>query len=469
MSGLLRGQLLMRPPLPPMLALTESQTAVARKELAGQLTVGLPIPRPSPEHMQVLRAALSKMLHEGRSHDEWPLGLLRSSGWIMLDAHPTTSAHQGVTPLDDPAVLTHYLAALWKRGGVSGGRILLHSYLRLYPFEHLYLELLRITLLGLLTQGEGAVFEARRTVLQQALLAPEGPTLLAQHLLRGNPGHALASLGLTGELAQGRFVEAVWEHLAAEVSASYSPGEGFTPALRVLFALSLEGGTKLRFPHRVHDLAEALLVPWTGRGAALPVGIRNVLFQHLGDPREAGTPWEKGVSISAQAVMKQHLAGEVLADFFTLLEALAHRDTAVDRYRDQRRTLWESCYAQGALTDAWMAIGPSVRSEASRCFGARAQHYAELGTSTGARARHAVLLLRIAGTTVVEWSHSAPYYLWHPQNADAPTQYQSQYPYESLERNANSIRPHYEDQRGDWRTDFLHHLAVMSGVRLLPP
>ena len=476
MSGALRTQLLAQQPLPPVVEREESQTALAVAETAWQLAVGLPIRRPSPARLRILRIHVAAALRAGQPPDQWPLHLLRASGWIVLDRprHDQTSADEvlcqrGASPLDDPPLLASYLAAMVRRGGVSGGRILLHSYLRLYPSDRPCLEPLRTTLVRLLTHGESAAAHARRATLCHGLLAPNGPIILARHLLRMPPGLALATNGLTGELAQGRFVEAVWEYLAAQVASAHASEDGFDTALRVLLTLSLDSGAKLRFPQRIHDLAESVLIPWTGQAPVLPVGIRNLLCQHLGDPRETSTAWEEQVSEDARKVIRQYLAGEVLEDFFTLLEAMSHRDPAIDRYRYQRRALWASCHVQGVLTDAWIAIGPSVPSDTLRGLGARARRYAELGTPTGARARQVILLLRIAGVTVVEWSHSGPYYLWHPTNTDAPPCYQAQYSYASLERNADLIRPHYEDKRGDWRADFLHHLATMTGISVPLP
>ncbi|CAK0756041.1 hypothetical protein CCP3SC1_250019 [Gammaproteobacteria bacterium] len=481
MSGILRARLSEWQPLSSV-DFGESRTAMATMEMVGQLVVGLPIHRPSPDCLQSLRTTLANARREGLLPSQWSLTLLRASGWIMLDVNPlgdtaaaTDPSSQCTAPIDDPVLFSNYLSALAERGGVLGGRILLNSYLRLYPSGRPCLEPLRTTLIQLLTQGTGNAARVRRAAVRHGLLAPNGPALLARHLLETDPGPYLATIGLTGELSRSRFVEAAWEYLAAEVASFHSVGEGgavahgFGAALRVLLALSLDNsGAELRFPARAIDLAEAILAPWVGRGTELPAGIRNLLFTHLGDFRGLDTAWER-VSEPSRKVMGQYLAGEVLEHFFGLLEIISARDSAVDRYRQQRRVLWEFCRAQGVLTDAWIAIGPSLLPEAMRSLGPCARRYAGLGTTTGARARHVALLLRIAGVSVVEWSHVGPYYLWHPTNMEAPRLYQPHYSYESLERGVNLIRPHHDDSRGDWRSDFLHHLTTITGVHLDAP
>ncbi len=474
MRGTLRSRLLAQQTAPAPLLRQRSQTALAAEESSGHLTVGLPIHPPSPAHRLTLRTALSEALHSGEPPDRWPLRLLRGSAWVILDAPPPHAGEADTTAgvgfgmaVPDDAALLAYLTAMATKGGVGGGRILLHSYLRCYPKERPGLEPLRHTLFSLLTEGTSVAAKARRTVLRPCLLAPNGPALLAQRLLRANPGHVLSTIGLTGDLAEGRFVELAWEQLVKELRTAKPSAAGFGTKLRVLLALSLDNsGLKLRFPKRAPLLAEALLLPWVGLAHELPVGIRNLLCTHLGDPRTEPTHWTTGVSEKARQVLTRHLAGEVLADFFNLLDALAHRDPAIDSHRHQRRALWEACHAQGALTDAWLAIGPLVLPEARSLLGVRARRYAELGSASGTRARQVIVLLRIAGVTVVEWSHLGPYYCWRPGNAAAPYCYQAHYRYEALERDTDLVRPHHNDKRGDWRVEFLHHLALMTGVRI---
>lgn len=454
--------------------LGKSKISLEINKSAGQFVVGLPLPPPAKNNLQKLRMALAEVQRKGHPATQWPLGLLRASGWIILDALADRNhvPSQTINLVNEPELFSHYLTALGERGGVLGGRILLYSYLQCYPEGHPCMEPLRTLLsrlLGIATDSKKPPVSnlLATTPVYHGLLAFNGPAILAHHLLSTDPGSYLAKIGLSGELARGRFVEAIWRRLAKEMATGSGSCEAeFSPVLRVFLGLSLDNnGTKLRFPERVTDLAEAMLKPWIGKGIKLPLGIRNLLLHHLGDPRMASIAWD-GVSDASLEVMRQHLAGETIEDFFTLLETIAVRDAMVDRYRRQFHSLWESCRVQGALTDAWLAIGPSLLADAHRCLGIRTQHYAGLDAPTGTRARQAVLLLRIAGVTVVEWSHGGSYYLWHPNNAATPQCYQSHYTYESLEREPNLHRPRHNAHRGDWRVELFHHIAMITGIPL---
>ncbi|CAK0774368.1 hypothetical protein CCP3SC1AL1_720002 [Gammaproteobacteria bacterium] len=411
----------------------------------------LPLKPPPAIRLRGLRAAVAQAVRKGRSPDQWSLCLLRGSGWVVFDDVPAEYALGSVksTPLiHDPNFLERYLSALEARGNLLGGRVLLYSYLRNYPIGRDCLEPIRLTLFRMLTCGESFSTEVRRIFLEHyGLLAQDGPACLTKHLLESDIGLLLNAVGLSEELSRGRFVEAIWSHLANETHSVESP------ALRVLLALALDSGTQgsvskpssvLRFPERKKEFAQSVLLPWAGRGADLPLGIRNLLLAHLGDPRKTfkktkNNPW-KGVSEIACTVIRQSLAGEVLKDFFTLLEVLAGRDLEIDRNRVQQHAFWENSRQRGELTDAWIALGPALLSEASRCLGESAGQYAVLGTPIETRTRQAVLLIRISGTTMLKWSNSSACYAWPPADEVAPLFYQSRYTYESLERGAGQVR-----------------------------
>lgn len=411
--------------------LREPKIAIFAREINGQLDVGLPIPTPQNHHNLIneLAAALNAQL----PLETWPLRLLIGSGWLII----TMAA-------DNADLISAYLALMNARGGVIGGRILFYCYLRHYPYP--YLEVLRNTIIKLLTSGTGKAALMRKASAYQSLLVPNAPLILARNLLKNDLRFYLTQLGLTGELANGGFIEATWERLVAEVRAAQHLNVDHK--VKALLALSLDNAAKLRFPNRIKELAEALLVNWIGRGIELPIGITNLLINQLGDPR-VNHAWSE-ITEDAHEVIKQSLTGEVIADFFSLLENITTRDSVIDDYISQRRAFWEFCRAKGTLTDAWLAVGSLLLPEAQRRLGVRARHYAELGTTTGARARHVALMLRISGITIVEWSHARSYYLWHPINAAAPQFYQANYNYEALENNADFARSRQDDY-DEWR------------------
>jgi len=411
----------------------------------------LPLRPPPLIRLRGLRAAVAHAVRKGRPPDQWSLCLLRGSGWVVLDDVPTEYALGSVKPtplVDDPNFLEIYLPALEARGNLLGGRVLLYSYLRNYPIGRDCLEPIRLALFRMLTCGDSFSTEVRRIFLEHyGLLSQDGPARLAKHLLESDIGRLLNAVGLSEELSRGRFVEALWLYLANETHSVDSA------ALRVLLALALDSGTQgsvskprsvLRFPERKKELAQSVLLPWAGRGADLPPGIRNLLLAHLGDPRKIfkktkNNPW-KGVSEVACTVIRQSLAGDVLKDFFTLLEVLAGRDLEIDRNRAQQHAFWESARQRGELTDAWIALGPALLPEATRCLGESAEQYAVLGTPIETRTRQAVLLIRISEMTMLKWSHSTACYTWSFADAVAPLFYQPRYTYESLERGAAQIR-----------------------------
>jgi len=320
----------------------------------------------------------------------------------------------------------NYLFALERRGGALAGRILLYSYLRIYPRGLPYWEPLRATLSRLLTRGSSTAARYRYTNLSQILLAQNGPQLLAQHLLHTDPGRYLRKLGLIGELARGRFIEETWESLA--VILTKGEFSDSTIATRVFLALSLESNSAaLRFPKRLTELAQGLLTPWIGRGMDFPLGIRNLLSTHLGDPRPPSVVWE-GVSPTARAVLRQSWAGTAIEDFFLILESLALHDPGINPHRHERRAWWWSAWKRGMVTDAWVALGSAVPPTPPS-----PTRYATIG----GRVRHSALLIITSGMTVVEWSNSATDLLWYPQNPAVPQLYKPHYNPEELARSVD--------------------------------
>ncbi len=462
--------------------LEESRLAALAAGLANQLA-DWPPRSPSLSQREALGRTLIRLWRNGQLPQHWPAALVRRAGWVVLDSWPGPGGFR-LMLAEEPGFLHPWLTALENQARIDAAGPLLHSLLRLYPVDRPYLPSIRDTLKRLIARGEGPTSRIRREISQHfGLLANDGPRTLMRQLSRGEPLSVLKGAGLAGELIRGRFVEEAWSQLASEAQREKSSEtDKLGPVARRLLALSLVSATPspsrkvsdisplaegLRFPQRGSELANALLLPWQKQATKLPTAARDPLLAILGDPREersAGN-WQ-GVAAPARAVLYQNLAGETLEDFFKLLESIARRDPAIDRYRHQRKALWESCRRQGALTDAWITIGPALLPEAIRCFGERAKRYGILGHAVGARSHHGLLLLRVAGVTLAEGSHGGPYHLWLPDNSQSPPFYQTHYATESLERAADRVRARYDDPKGGWRADLLRYLTSVTGVRL---
>lgn len=329
------------------------------------------------------------------------------------------------------------------------------------PGSDVWLAALRAAVVGSTAPRSATL---RERCLRYRLLDRSGPAAVASMALGAGESfpQVFFEAGLGGPLEASRFVQACAGHLLDAMDAKLRSGELERETLtRLLSWLAPSRGGRLRFESLRVAMISSLLSPFEDRNPTAPVQqqIRTFLLDRIGDPRIRRHAWA-GVPGETLQVILRWLAALSLEDFFRLLDA-----TALDRHWRYRKKFWSAYLERGAITDAWIALGPDAESAAARFLDRSPAAAAKL-RKPDIEANHSVLLMKIGGITVAEWSHMGSCRLWREGNAAAPVMYLADYRRPQLVDGFDDRFPHYAPEQGWWQSRVARWIEDQTGIRV---
>lgn len=415
------------------------------QELAARLgTAGAPPPR---DQLNALKRRLWDAC-QYRRLDQVPARDWQQAAWIIWDGVPCLA--------ENDAFVAGYTKALTDAAMPNGFRRLVYVYLRDFQPDNSNLEriskFLRQTLAA---PGLRALDRWRDAHESFGIFDPaEGPGRVAEAIFEPHslPDEVMAKTGLLGELGWQGFAHAVCDATLKTLYERLAQEQISADECRRILGSFLDGAS-LKFPDRRSHLANALLLPWAD-GSAPPEELRGLiqrfLLDLLKDPRVNRGNWQ-GVDARAIAVMRRWLAHETLEGFFRILDR-----SALDKHWKYRRAFWLAYHRRGLLDDAWLALGQHAQRYAREAFGKDAA-YGKLGF--GAQSDQSVLLLKVQGLIIVEWSHNGKCRVWQIDDSDAPALHRRNYDRVDLTTGSMMITrhyrrpgiPHMNSQDGHWQ------------------
>ena len=293
-------------------------------------------------------------------------------------------------------------------------------------------------------------------------LEMEGPRNFAQRFRESADKGAefLAAAGLDGTIGFGRFVEAACNELMVALYGELDQGMvSETELKRLLSLLESPDDRSLRSPRLLSQIAESVLLPFEQETpeAAIREAIQEFLLAHLGDPRFRSSDWQ-GVNPRARQVMLRWLVAMTLEDFFQILDR-----TAMDRMWSQRREFWTAYLKKGVITDAWLVLGSHARRLARRELKGQ-KGWGILGGQ--ADSTQSVLIMKLAGLTIAEWSHNGKCCFWLADNPKAPALYRSsRYEAYRLRDRYGADEGVIHDPYGRWIRGIERYIQGQTGVQ----
>ncbi|EPR43453.1 hypothetical protein dsx2_2304 [Desulfovibrio sp. X2] len=425
----------------------------AEREVAKKLQGGGSTP-PKPFELEEIYRELSRALDSHGTVRAAGRRALRLAPWVLF-SYPTNRPGYLAAM---PGVAQEYAAWLAPQSTCRPLLALLHALLLHYPrtlatFTD-WLALLNERLASS-DSPKLHLWQARRRDF--GLLANDGPERVWRRLAADAApvSELLDAMGLNGDLGTGRFAEQAFLGLLAHVARMMDDGRADAPLER-LFAFAAPIGTGseelLRFP-LAREVAEGLLMPFARRRVPLSYKdrVRDFLLKRLGDPRMVSRGWQ-GVPEEAKAVIKGWLVENSLEDFFRILTATA------DPIWTYRRDFWRTYLQKGVITEAWVALGSKARSLAKRAFDG------EYGELVGALGTQSVLLMRIGGLTIAEWSHSGACRIWLTPTGVTPDFYKLTYGAASLRGTPDEKIIHNGSERYRWQNRVARYIRNSTGI-----
>lgn len=382
-----------------------------------------------------------------------------------------------------PELVRQYGRWLMRRRRTRSLSVLLHEFLRIYPTDLPTFREIRLLLRRAYKAGDSPPPPSMRKWVQRCadfglLEADLGGRFISDLLEQpARPEQVLDEAGLaTGLVRSGFLKSGIRTALRKRTARSGTPSGA--RLRRLLALLECEGG--LRFderPVRV-EMANGLLGPFIDRAAPAETkeALQSFFLKHFRDPRlPSGKHGWAGVPEDTRRVVIRWLVERVLDQFFMLL-----KETAYDHHWRYREAFWRAFLDEDLIDDIWFALGSRAESMLWKM-----SDDPEVQETTadlyGAQADQSVLLMRMPGITIAEWSHSGSCHLWLDGAPGAPNLYKREYSAYTLRRpypypevpDAYSQR-HDGSQNGKWQDQIARWLRENTGIvvqrnRYFPP
>ena len=443
---------------PPSIVPTQIQAA---RDLVETL-VGNVSPRPpSGFDLEQLFHQFRRDLDDNPDMGSFPIRVLNRVPWVLFSMPPE---NPGILA-EHSDVARDYLAWLATRrtGRALGATV--YAFLLDYPHNLSTFAQWRRGLEELVQRSEvRSIAGLRHRCDRFRLLDKDGPSLFVKGCLdRKEPlGSTFLEAGLTGQFERRGFSEKVYQALLTATSKSLSSGERDERVVRQLLEFSCEsdphGVRGLKFSDQASKMLDALLLPYaehTVHGAHKEV-IKSFILRHVGDPRIVRRTW-LGADDRSQKVMLSWLVEASLELFFDILSKTADNIWAF------RRRFWLDYLRLGVIEETWVVLG----SQARRYVGSNREDL-PFGRLFGASPNQSVLLMRIGGLTIAEWSHSGACRIWtHAPDSDrhAPKLYQDSYTGDGLRTDSDEWVAHRSSDRGGWQKKLGKIIHYQTGIR----
>ena len=368
---------------------------------------------------------------------------------------------------EEAAVLREYGRWLSSGRRVRSVLALVHEFLRVYPvalptFNELR-RLLQDTVEGSSSPPTASLRRWHHRCQDFGLLEEGGAGAFVQKLMSATEPteDVLRQAGLDAGLARCGFLESgISACLPHAESLLRDDRLGTAQLDRLLTLLACDG--RLRFDDRAVrlEVATALLRPFAERRPepATRKLLQPFFLRHFGDPRLRKHQWS-GVPRQMRRVVIRWLNERGLEQFFLLV-----KETALDSHWRYREAFWRAFLPLDP--DIWFVLGRRARS-LLRKMNAVSDEPETTATLQGAQGDQSVLLLRLPGATIAEWSHDGACRLWLDGTPGAPILYDKRvYSQSELMRRADKTQRHDGSPVGRWQDQIMDWLRNNTGIEI---
>lgn len=429
---------------------------------------------PAPYDLQMLHERVATEWHRSRSLSRVSPRDLRQLPWVLFYPPQTD-------PIDwlgaQHAILRQY--GRWLKNGRRTRSVLalLHEFIRVYPVDLQSFGELRTLLRRVVLHGTSPAPASLQRWLTRCgdfrLLEADGGKRFVSDVLSSatTPKEILHHAGLDAGLAYCGFLKSGIRNALPMCTRHLERNALAQSRLERLVGL-LECDGKLRFgePSMRVKSAEALLGPFIDRPppAATKETLQTFFLRHFGDPRlPSGKHKWSGVPGDVIRVMIRWLVERALDQFFMLL-----KETAYDHHWRYREAFWRAFLDADLIDDIWFALGSRAEamlwkmSDDPEVLETTAELYA-------AQSDQSVLLMRMPGITIAEWSHNGSCHLWLDGVHGAPKLYEQEYgahvlkrPYPYAKVSGAHSQRHDGSQQGKWQDKIARWLRENTGIEL---
>ena len=394
---------------------------------------------------------------DGGGIQQLKTGDLRRLPWVLFHPKARSEADRRLWLGSRPAVAHDYREWLRQRMRTVPSLALVHEFLRVYPVDlPTFREWLRIL--------HVSVRDARSTALQRLdldLFERDGDLKVVARMVADRQAD-VGSFGLSPGLARCAFIRSGARKHLRETGRRIKAGTVRHDEIDgLLHVLELDGGLRFMDGEMCRSAAKALLLPFAKNQHYEPRSLDTLcawFVRRFGDPRiRAHVHKWRDVPREARMIVIKWLVRGTFEQFFQLL-----RHTAYDRHWRYREAFWTAYLERNMVEEAWFVLGGHART-LLRGISQRDLPQSN-GVLSGAAADQSVLLMRIGGATVAEWSHNGSCRIWHQGSQWAPDLYDDEYHRSKLAcSTADFVQPHHGSQTGRWQYMVAEQIEQYTG------
>ncbi len=431
---------------------------------------------PEPYDLETLHRRANESWRRYHSLDRLSTGDLRRLPWVLFYSPPDAGRARWLGAR--PRFVQEYGRWLSEGGRTRSTLALLHEFLRVYPvdlptFDDLR-RLLENTIQGPSSAPPPSLKRWRQRCKDYGFLKNNGGRSFVNQLMTAAdaaPEEILRQAGIDAGLARCGFLESGVRSYLPDVRARLTNNRFGDARLERLLSL-LECDGKLRFDEpavRVRTAVE-LLGPFVDQSPKPEVKerLQSFFLRHFGDPRlRSGKHKWSGVPDDVTRVVIRWLVERVLEQFFLLV-----KETALDRHWRYREAFWRAFLARELIEDIWFVLG----RRAADVLRKMNKNDGGLGTTSalrGGQSDQSVLLFRMPGVTIAEWSHNGSCHMWLDGTSGTPGLYKNTYFANELRHTRQyhriagaHLQAHMGSEYGRWQDKIAKWLRDNTGVRI---
>lgn len=311
-------------------------------------------------------------------------------------------------------------------------------------------------------------------IRNKQVLHDSAPQKIANTILESeNPFAELKAIKLTGLLFSSKFMRESFKFVANEMHRFGYQAEKLNHFKTVFFSENDKGQEIFALNGHENLYAKALLGYWDSQipSKKLKEYLKHLFLSNLRDPRVYPQRWSS-VDEEYQKIIKRWLTEESFEMLIQVLDAVAD----LGHWND-RKDFWSYYLKNELISDSWVIFGTEAHLQAKKLqregLLSKSAGFAKFRRGSGSvQSNHSVIIMKIGGLIISEWTHSGRVRLYINNSIKAPEFYKAEYSANHIRYDGYRITFQYSgsgnevfmDHHSNWQLKLAEFIRQNTGI-----